>query len=392
MRVRPQIGIGSYLTNFGHQVSWVIWSDGQQRVKPFLLSDVRVYVTPEIHYVPQSLLLGKVLNKIPNAVKRMRHILSVFKQGNCDLIFVRNDVFDGVTAAYIKRKHKVPFVFELSSPLDQAWEGYKIEERRPGFLYFLVAKWVEFVSKRLLREADLVLPTTKWFKEHLAEQGVPEAKMMPYPNGVDIESFSHRDDSRVRERYRLGNAKVVVYIGTLGKTRRLTALIQTIAAVVRERPHVKLLMVGEGSDEGNLRRLVRDLGITDDVIFTGQVPQHEVPDFIAASDIGVSPVPPFSFYKLSSPIKMFEYMAMAKPVVANEEIPEHKEVLGQSGGGILVPFTPEAFAAAIVKLLDDPDRAAELGRRGREWVLNNRTYEVLARQLEKRLLKVIAEN
>ena len=78
-----------------------------------------------------------------------------------------------------------------------------------------------------------------------------------------------------------------------------------------------------------------------------------------------------------------------KPVVANEEIPEHKELLEQSGGGILVPFTPEAFANAIIELLDNPERAQEMGRRGREWVVKNRTYEILARHVEERYLELI---
>ena len=119
------------------------------------------------------------------------------------------------------------------------------------------------------------------------------------------------------------------------------------------------------------------------------MPQAAVPNFIAASDIGVSPVPPFSFYKLSSPIKMFEYMAMGKPVVANQEIPEHKEILEESGGGVLVSFTSEAFADAIIELLDSPEKAKEMGRWGREWVVKNRSYEILARQVEARYLALV---
>lgn len=383
MRACPQTGICSYLTNFGHQVSWVIWSDGKQQVQPFLFNDATVYVTPEIHYLPASFPTGKTLNRILNAVKRIRYILRIFKQGNCNLIFVRSDVFDGLIAAYVKRRHKVPFVFELSSPLEQAWEIHKIEAGKPRVLYYLSDKFTRFLANRLLREADLVLPTSKWLKEHLVEQGIPQAKMMPYPNGVDIQAFSDKDGKGIRQEYGLGGTKVITYIGTLGKGRSLELLIRTFSLVRRKKEDVKLLIVGEGSDEANLKRLASELGIEGDVVFTGQVPQANVPSFIAASDIGVSPVPPFFFYKLSSPIKMFEYMAMAKPVVANDEIPEHKEVLEQSGGGILVPFATGAFASAIIELLDNPERAAQMGQKGREWVLKNRTYEILARRVEE---------
>jgi len=389
MRVPPQIGICSYLTNFGHEVSWVIWSDDNQQIQPFLFNGVQVYTTPEVHYLSASSLPGRVFNKIPNIVKRMRYILKIFKEGNYGLIFVRDDIFDGLIAAYIKRRYKVPFVFELSNPLEQEWERFQITPKKPKLLYYLIIKFNKFIATRLLHRADLILPTTKWFEEHLAKQGIPWSKMMPYPNGIDVQVFQGRDDRNIRDRYHLNDSKVVIYIGTLGKGRRLRVLIEAFAKAKRERENIKLLIVGEGDDEDNLKKLASELGIECDVIFTGQVPQSEVPDFIATADIGISPVPPFFFYKLSSPIKMFEYMAMAKPVVANEEIPEHKEVLEQSGGGILVPFTPEAFADAIIKLLDNPQMAADMGRRGREWVLKNRSYEKLARDIESAYYKLV---
>ena len=68
-------------------------------------------------------------------------------------------------------------------------------------------------------------------------------------------------------------------------------------------------------------------------------PRAKASDFIAAADIGVSLILPTYFYKLSSLIKVLEYIVIAKPVIANEEIPEHKEVLEESGRGILTPFT-----------------------------------------------------
>jgi glycosyltransferase involved in cell wall biosynthesis len=386
MRVSPQIGICSYLTNFGHQVSWVIWSDGKQKVQPFSPGDVRIYATPEIHYLPRRFLLGRILNKIPNTIKRTRYILKIFKEGNYNLIFVRDDVFDGLLAAYIKGRHKVPFVLQLSNPLEQTWEHYKTEPKKYRVLYYVIDRFSRFLANRLLREADLILPISKWLKDHLARQGIPEMKIMPCPSGVDIQAFCDKDAKGLHEKYGLDNLKVIIYIGTLDKLRYLSVLIHAFSKVRAERKHVKLLMVGEGKDEEKLKKLTNELGIEADVMFTGQVPQAEVPNFIAASDIGVSPVPPLSFFKLSSPIKMFEYMAMGKPVVANEEIPEHKEVLEGSGGGILVPFTAEAFASAIIQLLDNPEQAAEMGQQGKEWVLENRTYEILARQVEKRFL------
>jgi glycosyltransferase involved in cell wall biosynthesis len=82
-------------------------------------------------------------------------------------------------------------------------------------------------------------------------------------------------------------------------------------------------------------------------------------------------------------------MAMGKAIVANEEIFDQKETIEQSGGGILVPFKEEEFAMAIIDLLKDPEKMKEMGRKGREWVVKNRSYEILARRLEEEYFEVL---
>ena len=367
----------------------MIWSEEGCQTESFPLGDVLVYLTPQREYSNGFSILVRIPNRIVETVKRSRSILGIFKKGKYNLIFVRNSVFDGLLAIYIKRKYKIPLVFELSSPLEQEWESFKIEPKKPKLLYYLMANLTTLIRVYIMKKADLILPTTRWFEEGLISRGIVASKLMPYPNGVDIESFSSKDGEDICKKYLLSNSKVIIYIGIMDKVRYLDVLIKAFSKVKGEIGKVMLLMVGEGNDRENLQRLVEELGLSDDVIFTGQVPQSDVPNFIAAADIGVSPVPPLSFYKVSSPIKMLEYMAIGKPVVANEEIFEHKEVLEESGGGILVPFTPEAFAEAMIELLGNPEKAVEMGRRGGEWVTKNRSFEVLARRLEKRYFEIL---
>jgi glycosyltransferase involved in cell wall biosynthesis len=171
--------------------------------------------------------------------------------------------------------------------------------------------------------------------------------------------------------------------------RHLDILIHAFSKVKNSRKDVKLLMVGDGNDKSNLERLAGELGSKDNVVFTGQIYSHEIPNFIAAANIGVSPVPPLFFYKLSSPIKMFEYMALGKPVVANDEIPEQEEVIQESGGGVIVKFEAKSFADGIIELLNDPERAREMGKQGQEWVVKNRSYNILARKLERKYFEVL---
>lgn len=387
--IYSKIRMLSYLTHFGHQVTWIVSSQQDRQYQQFSLDSVKVYAIPYCHFFPGNSILAKSFNKIPHTFSRMRLILNIFRKGKYDLMLVQTDVFDGLVAAYIKKRYKVPFVFDLPNPLEM-WEAVKIASPKYRFWYYLFAKFHEFASKRLLHQADLILAISEWLKDDLIRcKGIPESRIMLAPEGVNAEVFSPRDEGRIVEKYQFHDSKVVIYEGTLSKARKLSLLIEAFSKVKMEREGVKLLVVGEGDDEKNLKNIAERLRIRDDVIFTGQVSQSEVPDFIAAAEVGVSPVPPLTFYKFSSPTKMFEYMAMAKPVVANREIPEHKEVLEESGGGVLVPFTSDAFAEAIIGLLDDPRRAADMGRMGKDWVIENRSHEVIARQLEARYLELV---
>lgn len=388
-RLDPQIEICTYLAHFGHQIIWLIPSEENQRVEPFFFRNAHVYVTPCLQ---GTSILMKIINKLPNVLRKTRLAIKIVKREKCNIIFARDeDVFDGLIAVYIKRRYKIPFVFELVNPLEMESGIYKIHSRKPRFLFYLIANVTPLIRTHVMKKAELVLPTTRWFEDALVRKGISKLKLMPYPNGVDSEFFLNKDGENVRGEYHLNHSRVIIYVGVIGKGRCLQFLIQAFSKVRRVREDVKLLMVGEGGrgDVENLERLADNLGMKEDIIFTRWVPHSGIPNFIAAADIGVSPVPPFSFFTVSSPIKMFEYMAMAKPVIANEEIREHKEVLEQSGGGILVPFKEEAFANAIIELLDNPEKATEMGWKGKEWVMENRTYDKLARDVERAYYEVI---
>jgi glycosyltransferase involved in cell wall biosynthesis len=319
----------------------------------------------------------------------MRTVLRIFREEECNIILVRQNPFDRLIAACVGRKCNVLFILWPPESLEMQGQRARIAANKSSFPSGPLARFRKFVLVRLLHRADLVLVTSKAQKEGLTDWGIDQAKMMPFPSSVDVEAFSPRDGSAIRKTYLLSDSKVVIYLGIMTKQRKLGMLIQAFSQVKSQVTDAKLLLVGEGDDRANLERLAGELGVAEDILFTGRVPYGDVPDFIAAADVTVLPMPPLPFYKMGSPLKLFEYMAMAKPVVATEEIPENREVLEQSGGGILAPSASEAFASAIIKLLDSPEMAAEMGRKGRDWVLQNRSNEILARQLESACLNLL---
>ena len=388
MPARPAVReiYGNCFPNMGHKVTWIMPAQtSQKEIQGVPFGDVRIFTIP---YHTSSFLPKKVFAQLVFLWKEVKLASRVIRREGCNIIQVRNGVFEGLLSIYLKRKYEIPFIFQYSFPLTE--ESLTKYDPSLGKFFYLMGKFQRLVLPFIMHKADLIFPISERMMEDLVNNGIPKAKMMPLPLGVNTELFSPAvAGDRIRTRYDLSNSKVIVYLGTMDKLRQSDILMHSMARLKPDRQDVKLLMVGDGNDRANLEKLAHNLGLGDDIIFTGQVPYFEVPQFIAAADIGLSPVPPLDIFKVSSPCKLFEYMAMARPVMANEEIPEHKEVLEQSRGGVLVPFTPEAFAGAIIELLDNPKKAAETGRRGREWVVKNRSYEILAREVEKRYFELL---
>jgi glycosyltransferase involved in cell wall biosynthesis len=392
MLIYPTIGILGYLVNFGHRITWVISSENDATLQESSINGIKVYAIPFKRRPSRGSMFARALNRVVHAISKMRFVGELFKKNKYDLLLVRDDVAYGflsmLIGTFVRRRFRIPLVLELSNPLEQR-DLIKFRGKYKK-IDLILAICVEFFAKRLLLHADLILPISKTLQDALVKnKNIPKSKTMPLPEGADTKVFLCHDGEQTKRRHRLNGYSVVVYEGSLGKGRQLNILVETFYKVVKQRSSVKLLLVGSGAGEADLKALVGKLSLVDSVVFTGRVSQSEIPDLLAASDIGISPIPPISFFKFSSPIKMFEYMAAGIPVVANREIPEQEEVLTESEGGILVKYDAEAFTDAIMELLDDPEKAVRMGQKGRDWVVSNRSFEVMARIVEHRFQQLL---
>ncbi len=141
------------------------------------------------------------------------------------------------------------------------------------------------------------------------------------------------------------------------------------------------------TDEQLLKNEAKRLGINKSVIFTGFVSRQIALHYVNKADVCVSPFFPTQILNSTSPTKLIEYMAMGKAIVANDH-PEQRLVISESGGGICVQYDEEAFATAIVDLLNDPARAKEMGLKARRYVEKYRTYNTIADTVERKYLQI----
>jgi glycosyltransferase involved in cell wall biosynthesis len=388
-RVDVSVLFGRELAGRGHEIDWILQSEAECP-HPYVTrwGGGRVWVG--------AMDLG------PSLFRRIRrHILGIandcrifprLKNGRYDAVQVKDKFLSGVFAMIASRIYRTKFIFWLSYPYP---EHYLASARdgtaRYPFLYVLRGlsfKWLLY--RMLLPAADHVFVQSEQMRLDIAAQGIPLDKMTAIPMGIGVEMCTALDLSEKRQLIPAG-APCLLYLGTLGRVRRLDFLIRAFGLVRAALPAALLYIVGRGdhpADEALLHAEAARLNLRDSVIFVGQLPQAQALRYVQEADVCASPFFPSPVLRSTSPTKLVEYMAMGKAVVANDH-PEQRRVIEASGAGYCVPYEESAFADAVVKLLRDPAAARLMGQNGRRYVLEHREYGVIAAEVEKRLLAIV---
>jgi phosphatidyl-myo-inositol dimannoside synthase len=229
---------------------------------------------------------------------------------------------------------------------------------------------------RSMLAADAVVTLAETMKSDIVARGVPADRVFIVPNGVDPEAFQPRPaDPLLRERYGLGERFVIGYVSNLDHPREgQETLIEATAILVAAGRDVACLIVGEGRRRAELEVMAAGSGASDRIVFTGAVPHDEVPAMYALIEAFVVPRRDERAARLVTPLKPFEAMAMARPLIV-ADLPALTEVAPHRERSLAYRAEDEtALAAAVGRLMDDPALAARLGEAGRAWVTQERTW------------------
>lgn len=228
----------------------------------------------------------------------------------------------------------------------------------------------------LLPKADWVFVQSDAMARDIATRGVQHKRVTAVPMGIDDESLPVVPPGLPED---LVGKQVAIYLGSLDRLRGLEVMIDAAAMVARSVDDFRLLVVGEAdepADRGALARYAQKAGLGEVVKFTGRVPREKALEWAGAAQVGLSPIVPSKLFLVSSPTKPMEYMAVGIPTIGSD-LPDQRYVIGAGDCGWCVAHTAEGFAQAILECLSDPVNASAKGRRGRTWVLANRSYSVL---------------
>ncbi|MDI9633241.1 MAG: glycosyltransferase family 4 protein [Methanolinea sp.] len=275
------------------------------------------------------------------------------------------------------RKYHIPFVY------------YIIDE-----LFRLVPqKWLQsfakYVEQMNYRDSDLVLSINEALREYTVVMGAAPEKTCVIRAGIDLNWFSKAD--REKKRKELGIAPddiVLFFMGWLYEFSGLKEVAQAMMQNHDESYHLKLLIVGEGELKEELLRLKNSANISEKIILVGWQPYTQIPDFLSAADICILPARNNEIMRNIVPIKMYEYMAAGRPVIATK-LPGIMKEFGEGNGVLYVRNAEDIIQKAVA--ISKEGGLMRLGSAARKHVSQNE-WNVITYEFEKTLMGAIHAN
>jgi glycosyltransferase involved in cell wall biosynthesis len=264
--------------------------------------------------------------------------------------------YGGVMAA---RWLNIPLVIEVNGDLVPEYEQLGIE------LSAMQWRVIRRINKWILTEADHVITVSEPLRQRLLDEWqVAPARVTTVHNGANVDLFARRllPAARLKVRYGLDGGPLIVFVGTFKPWHGLDLLIRAFGQMAPAHPQARLVLVGDGPMREQMAQTAVNHNIAKRVIFTGMVPHEEVASLLQLADVAVLSPCANEAALAHSPLKLFEYMAAGKAIVA-PALPNLATILTHQENALLVvPDSETELAQALSRLLSDADMRHQLGQ------------------------------
>ncbi len=313
--------------------------------------------------------LGELAYCAP-AYWRLRKLYSSVRP---DILYQRYNLFY-YPGVWLRQAKNIPLMIEVNAPLAE-------ERVRHGGLSLEGA--ARKSEAAIWRAADMVLPVSNVMAAKVRAAGVPDENITVIQNGASEDFLAPHDGGAVRARYNLEGKLILGFSGFVRDWHGVDRVVRAIAR--QNRPNLHLLLVGDGPARAGLEALARELGVASQLTITGVVQRGEMPDHIAAFDIALQP----AVTEYASPLKVFEYMALAKPILAPASVNICEVLKDQEDAALFAEQNGADFDHILEALIADEGLRARLGAAARAslirqdltWAGNARRVEAIAQTL-----------
>ncbi len=328
----------------------------------------RFYRTPLATGTLASLPIGKELALMKQLETRLEEVAREIRP---NIIHAHSPVLNALPAIKVARKLGIPVVYEIRA----FWEDAAVDHgsTTEGSLRYRATRKLE---TRAIQQVDHVFTICEGLRADIVARGIPPNKVTVIPNAVDVESFqlASPPDPQLQEKLGLTDKTVVGFIGSFYAYEGLDLLLDALPILIRQDPDIRVLLVGGGPQEANLRVQAERLGVEKYVIFTGRVPHKEVNRYYDLINILAYPRHPMRLTELVTPLKPLEAMAQGQLFVASD-VGGHKELIVDGATGFLFEAGKSgALAEALIKTLGNRELWPLIKANGRKFVETQRNW------------------
>jgi glycosyltransferase involved in cell wall biosynthesis len=301
----------------------------------------------------------------------------MFLRHSVDVVYATSPpFFVGLSGLLQSRLKSAKFVFEVRD----LWPRSAVELGELGNMTFI--RWAEWLEKTYYTRADAVIAVTRGIQSDLKQMGYNSMLVL---NGTNTHVF--RPIPGHKQRFGWDNKFIVMYAGILGIAQGMEQLLEVVERF-KKFTDIQFVFVGEGPMKEKVEKIKADKQL-DNLQLMGQIARENMAQVLSASDCCLVPLKKNPLFLGALPSKMFDCMACEKPVILSVD-GEARAVLESAKAGMYVePENSDQMEDAILWLKAHPDRAREMGRRGREFVRLYYSRLSQAKQLETFLIDIV---
>lgn len=312
-------------------------------------------------------LLGELTHRVEYLARKLKpHV-----------IHAHSPVLNALPALRVGRRLQLPVVYEVRA----LWEDAAVDHgtTREGSVRYRLTRALE---THAARRANHLITICNGLKAEFISRGISENKISVVPNGVDIDRFgndSTKNDGALRAEFGLQDAAVLGFVGSFYGYEGLSLLVEALPVMLQTRPDIRVLLVGGGFQEEELKRQVSGLGLDRIVRFTGRVPHEQVQDYYDLIDILVYPRLSMRLTEMVTPLKPLEAIAQGR-LVAASDIGGHREMMKDGVTATLFRAgDAEDLADKVLQLVNRPEQWPSMRAAARRYVEAERNWSACVR-------------
>ncbi len=308
-----------------------------------------------------------------------QRIVELLDQQPFDVIHAHSPALCGLAALQAARARKLPWVYEIRA----FWEDAAVDQEKTKVwsLRYQVSRQLEgYVA----RHADAVVGIANHILQDMRERGIDPQKLFHVPNGVNAERFRMQPrDSQLAAQLGLNDEIVLGFIGSLYRYEGIAWMVRAAGKLRRDGISFQILIVGQGEEMQEVQTAIQESGMQDRFKAVGQVPHDQVQRYYSLMDVMVYPRRSVRLTELTTPLKPLEAMAQGKAVLASDVGGIRELVEPQVPCLLFKADNAEDFCAKAKQLISDERLRRELGEKGRQMVLQEKDWDILAQRYKQ---------